>query len=199
VPAPDGGRENIEEGLLTIDVKILDAVDRSGQVLDDRTYRNAARELSVGCAADPIGDEEYRVRAAQIACGDVVLRGAAFDVSEQEVDRRITEPHELAIDLHADGAVVLDRKNRVNVALDETRLPGSVNADHAYLLLNHRTRSVPVAHPATQSATPPDVLVEVLREFLPKVDGTTTIPRIATKIIVFCIPKPSLLYKNVCR
>ena len=48
----------IQEHLLAIDIEVVHASDRLGEIFDDRTDRDAARDLPAGRATHPVGDNE---------------------------------------------------------------------------------------------------------------------------------------------
>src|SRR5262245_46782565 len=100
-------------------------------------------ELVVRLPTRSVGHIEHRMCSAQIARRDFLVRSATFNVPQQQVYLCAPELHRLAIDLHANRAVILGREERVHEALHETRFPCAVHADHAHFLLNHRTRSAP--------------------------------------------------------
>src|SRR5215213_2118089 len=84
-------------------------------------------ELLECLAPRPIGDVKHRMRAAEITRGDVLLVSVSLDVPQQQVHRRVADLHGLAIDLHADSAVILGGEERVYVTLHEARLTGAVD------------------------------------------------------------------------
>src|SRR5688572_23979983 len=84
-----------------------------------------------------VDDEDQAVRPPYVAGIHVVIAVATFEIPEQQRDRITTHRNLLAIDLHADRREVSWRKNGVDEALHEARLPRRENPNHADFFLDH--------------------------------------------------------------